>query len=122
MHPGTGGEELSGQTLNKILIKTLPSRAMIEYIRSGGEDLMDEEEILMKIEELNMHLLLCRKVEIQNTKKVQGGKLNARRKMNLPGLLMSPWHAEFMMEHTYGRIARITSSTSKRRKNTERKK
>jgi hypothetical protein len=27
---GTGGEEISGQTLNKILIKILPSRAMIE--------------------------------------------------------------------------------------------
>ena len=53
---------------------------MIEYIRSGGEDLMDEEEILMKIEELNMHLLLCRKVEIQNTKKVQGGETKCKKK------------------------------------------
>jgi hypothetical protein len=49
------------------------SQAMIEYIRSGGEDLTDKEEILTKIKELDMYLLLCRKVEKQNTKKVQGG-------------------------------------------------
>jgi len=49
-------------------------------------------------------------------------KPNARRKMNLPALLMSPQHAEFMTEHTYGRIAWITSSRNKRRKNTRRRK
>jgi hypothetical protein len=49
-------------------------------------------------------------------------KPNARRKMNLPALLMSPQHAEFMTEHTYGRIAWITSSTNKRRKDTGRRK
>jgi hypothetical protein len=32
---GTGGEELSGKMLNKILIKILPSRVMIEYIMLG---------------------------------------------------------------------------------------
>jgi hypothetical protein len=42
--------------LNKILIKILPSQAMIEYIRSRGEDLMDKEEILTKIEELDVYL------------------------------------------------------------------
>jgi hypothetical protein len=53
---------------------------MIEYIRSGGEDLTDKEEILTKIEELDVYLLLCRKVEIQNTKKVQGGETKRKKK------------------------------------------
>ena len=42
--------------------------------------------------------------------------------MNLLALLMSPRHAEFMTEHTYGRISWITSSTNKRKKNTGRRK
>jgi hypothetical protein len=45
---GTGGEELSGQTLNKILTKILPSQAIIEYMRSGEEDLTDDKDILTK--------------------------------------------------------------------------
>jgi hypothetical protein len=53
---------------------------MIEYIRSGGEDLTNEEEILTKIEELDVYLLLCRKVEIQNTKKVQGRETKREKK------------------------------------------
>ncbi len=35
---------------------------MIQYIRSRGEDLKDKEEILTKVEELDVNLLLCRKV------------------------------------------------------------
>jgi hypothetical protein len=66
--------------LNKILIKILPSLVMIDYSRSGGEDLTDEEEILKKIEELEVYLLLCRKVEIQNTKKVQDGETKCKKK------------------------------------------
>jgi hypothetical protein len=65
-----GGEELSVQTLNKILIKILLSPAMIEYIRSRGQDLTDRKEILSKMKEMDVYLLLCRKVEMQNTKKV----------------------------------------------------
>jgi hypothetical protein len=45
---GTGGEELSGKMLNKILTKILPSQAIIEYMRSGEEDLTDDEDILTK--------------------------------------------------------------------------
>jgi hypothetical protein len=52
---------------------------MIEYIRSGGEVLTDEEEILTKIKELDAYLLR-RKVEIQNTKKVQGGESKRKKK------------------------------------------
>jgi hypothetical protein len=48
-------------------------------------------------------------------------KPNTRRKTNLPALMMSPLHAEFMMQHTYGKIAQIASSTNKRRKNTGRR-
>jgi hypothetical protein len=49
-------------------------------------------------------------VEIQNTKKVQGGETGRKKKDESSGtiILMSPQHAEFMMEHTlYGRIAWI---------------
>jgi hypothetical protein len=53
---------------------------MIEYIRSGGEVLTDEEEILTKIKELDVYLLLCRKMEIQNTTKVQGGETKCKKK------------------------------------------
>ncbi len=53
---------------------------MIQYIRSRGEDLMDKEEILTKIEELDVYLLLCRKVEKQNIKKVQGGETECKKK------------------------------------------
>jgi hypothetical protein len=52
---------------------------MIEYIRSGEEDLTNEEEILTKIKELDAYLLR-RKVEIQNTKKVQGGETEHKKK------------------------------------------
>jgi hypothetical protein len=54
LYLGTGREELSEWMLNKILIKILPSWAMIETIRSKGEYLTDEEEILTKIEELDV--------------------------------------------------------------------
>ncbi len=41
---------------------------------------MEEEEILTKIKELDVYLLLCRKVEIQNTKKIQGGETKCKKK------------------------------------------
>jgi hypothetical protein len=92
LYLGTGGEELSGQTLNNILIKILPSRAMIEYIRSRGEELTEEEEILTKTEELDVYLLLCRKVEIQNTKKVQGGETECKKKDESSGTTHESTH------------------------------
>ncbi len=42
----TKGEKLSMRALNKIIVKTLPLRAKVEFIKHGGEDLTTEEEIL----------------------------------------------------------------------------
>ncbi len=48
-----------------------------------------------------MYLLLCRKVEKQNTKKVQGGETKRKKKdeSSRAIVLMSPWHEEFMTDH-----------------------
>ena len=60
---GTKGEKLSVRSLNKIIIKTLPLRAMVEYIKQGGEDLTDEEEILNTIDDVDMCLMLDAQVQ-----------------------------------------------------------
>ena len=59
----TKGEKLSVQTLNKIIIKTLPLQAIVEYIKKGGEDLTDEDEILEKINDVDMCLMLDAQVK-----------------------------------------------------------
>ena len=71
---GTKGEKLSTRALNKIIVKTLPLRAMVEYVKLGGEDLDDEEEILEKIDavdvniELDNQVLRAREAEHQRYK------------------------------------------------------
>ena len=54
----TKGEKLSVRALNKIIVKTLPLRAMAEYVKQGGEDLDNEEAILEKMDEVDMRLEL----------------------------------------------------------------
>jgi hypothetical protein len=69
-----------------------------------------------------VYLLLCRIVEMQNTKKVHGGETKRKKKDESSGIHhMSPQHAEFMREYTYGRIVWITSSTNKKIQNYSRR-
>jgi hypothetical protein len=53
---------------------------MIEYIRSGGEDLMDEEEILTKLKNWMCIFCYARKLKCR-IRKFKARKPNARRKM-----------------------------------------
>jgi hypothetical protein len=54
----TKGEKLSLRALNKIIVKTLPLRAKVEFIKHGGEDLTTEEEILEIINDVDVCLEL----------------------------------------------------------------